>query len=70
MEWSLAEGVNGATGEEGIRLRLWDFTPEVDEVILFNGTPPRNKPGNPAQLRYSLACRSGEEGLLSTFVSL
>jgi oligo-alginate lyase len=70
LEWSLAQGVNGATGEEGIRLRLWDFTPELDEVILFNGTPPRNKPGNPARLRYSLACRRGEEGLLSTFVSV
>ncbi len=70
MEWNLAQGVNGATGQERIRLRLWDFTPELGEVILFNGTPPRNKPGNPAQLRYSLACRSGEEGLLSTFVSL
>jgi hypothetical protein len=70
LEWSLAKGVNGATGEEGIRLRLWDFTPGTDEVILFNGTPPRNKPGNPDQLRYSLTCRRGEEGLASTFVSV
>ncbi len=27
LEWRLAKGINGATGEEGIRLRLWDFTP-------------------------------------------
>jgi len=70
LEWRLAKGVNGATGEEGIRLRLWDFTPDVDEVILFDGIPPRNKPGNPDQLRYSLTCRRGEEGLASTFVSV
>lgn len=70
IEWSLAKGFNGATGEEGIRLRLWDFTPAVDEVILFNGIPPRNKVGNPPRLRYSLTCRRGEEGLASTFVSL
>ncbi len=70
LEWRLAKGCNGATGEEGIRLRLWDFTPGTDEVILFNGTPPRNKPGNPDQLRYSLTCRRGEEGLASTFVSV
>ena len=41
LEWSLTKGVNGATGEEGIRLRLWDFTPGADEVILFDGAPPR-----------------------------
>ena len=70
LEWRLAKGINGATGEEGIRLRLWDFTPGADEVILFNGTPPRNKPGNPDRLRYALTCRRGEEGLASTFVSV
>jgi len=70
IEWSLAKGFNDATGEEGIRLRLRDFTPDLDEVVLFNGTPPRNKVGNPPQLRYALACRRGDEGLASTFVSV
>jgi len=37
---------------------------------LFNGTPPRNKPGNPEALRYALTCRRGEDGLASTFVSI
>src|SRR5690606_23814621 len=36
---------------------------------LCDGIPPRNKPGNPASLRYVIARRAGEN-LASQFVSL
>lgn len=41
----------------------------IDDVALANGVPPRNKPGNPAQLRYLIAHRSGSN-LDSLFASV
>lgn len=67
-EWPVPAGYRGAIEGNGVHLRLWDFS-HADEVILADGEPPQNKPGNPRFLRYALAQRSGQD-ITSTFVSL
>ncbi|PYI53807.1 FIMAH domain-containing protein [Paenibacillus flagellatus] len=58
----------GAGAETDVHLRLTMLGP-VDDVALANGVPPRNKPGNPQQLRYMLAHRTGAN-LDSLFTSV
>lgn len=58
----------GASADTDVHLRLTMLGP-VDDVALANGVPPRNKPGNPAQLRYLIAHRSGTN-LDSLFTSV
>ncbi|WP_127581515.1 heparinase II/III domain-containing protein [Paenibacillus koleovorans] len=53
-----------------IHLRL-TMLGAYDEVALADGVPPRNKPGNPASLRYAIVRRGdGEEELDSLFLSV
>ncbi|MBR2310364.1 MAG: hypothetical protein IKA47_07510, partial [Oscillospiraceae bacterium] len=43
---------------------------QLDNVVLANGTPPRNKANNPAGLDYVLATREGTGDISSLFVSV
>jgi hypothetical protein len=66
--WNVLD--NGTSATTDIHLRLTMLT-KVDEVALADGVPPRNKPGNPATLRYMLAHRDGRgETLDSLFTSV
>jgi hypothetical protein len=66
VDWSVVDTWGSLPeGERGtVHIRL-TMLGEFDEVALADGVPPRNKPGNPASLRYVLAHRQG--GDLSSF---
>lgn len=72
VDWNVHDTWNvygaGASAPTDVHLRLTMLGP-VGDVALANGVPPRNKPGNPAQLRYLLAHRSGTN-LDSLFTSV
>jgi hypothetical protein len=61
----------GAGASTDVHLRLTMLT-ELNEVAMADGVPPRNKPGNPASLRYLIAHREGHgaQSLSSTFTSV
>lgn len=59
---------NGASAPTDTHLRL-TMLGEMDEVSLADGVPPRNKPGNPASIRYMIAHRNGDN-LDSLFTSV
>lgn len=58
----------GAGAETDVNLRL-TMLGDFSDVALADGVPPRNKPGNPASLRYLIAHREGEK-LDSLFLSV
>ncbi|WP_020576432.1 heparinase II/III domain-containing protein [Actinopolymorpha alba] len=68
VDWKVKDTWGVHNPDPDLHLRLTVLT-DVDEVALCDGIPPRNKPGNPASLRYLIARRQGE-GLASQFVSL
>lgn len=71
LDWKVADTWDVHEPDPNLHLRLTMLT-DVDEVALCDGVPPRNKPGNPARLRY-LVARRGEAGgdpLASRFVSV
>jgi len=68
FDWSINE--KRYTEAEDIHLKL-TMIGKLDNVVLANGTPPRNKAGNPKGLDYVLASTKSENGDLSTlFVSV
>jgi len=54
--------------EDDIHLRL-TMLGGVDDIALADGVPPRNKPGNPASLKYVIA-HNGGENISSLFTSV
>jgi len=69
FDWSIVDTRN-LTVAENMHLKFTMHN-ELESVILANGTPPRNKAGNPAGLDYVLANRKGSsKGLSSLFVSV
>lgn len=72
IEWNVKDTWDvygqGAHAPTDVRLRL-TMLGEYDEVALADGVPPRNKSGNPQELRYVLVRRSGEN-LRSLFTSV
>lgn len=68
VDWAVEDTWGVLDPDPDLHVRLTMLT-EVDDVALCDGTPPRNKPGNPAALRYLLARRAGTD-LASQFVSL
>ncbi|SKC72793.1 heparinase II/III domain-containing protein [Krasilnikoviella flava] len=68
VDWDITDTYGVHEVDPDVHVRLTMLTP-VAEVALADGIPPRNKPGNPASLRFMLAKRSGE-GLRSTFTSV
>ncbi|MBM7789472.1 heparinase II/III domain-containing protein [Tenggerimyces flavus] len=70
LEWKIKDTWRVLDPDPDLRLRYTMLT-DVDEVAVCDGTPPRNKPGNPKRLRYVVAHRHGEDGnLASQFVSV
>lgn len=55
VDWDIKD-TYGVVGGADVHVRLTMLN-AVDEVALADGVPPRNKPGNPASLRYLLARR-------------
>lgn len=51
-----------------LHLRLHSLN-QINELVLAEGDPPQNKPGNPENLTYALLHRKGQD-LQSTFVTL
>ncbi|GAA3408836.1 heparinase II/III family protein [Paenibacillus hodogayensis] len=72
VDWNVRDTWNvlgqGARANTDIHLRL-TMLGATDEVALADGVPPRNKPGNPPELRYMIARRSGQN-LDSLFTSV
>jgi len=68
VEWDSVDTWNVAEDGEPARLKL-TMLGRYDEAALADGVPPRNKPGNPASLRYLLVRRSGRD-LASVFTSV
>lgn len=72
VEWNVKDTWNvygqGAGAETDVRLRL-TMLGQLDDVALADGIPPQNKPGNPANLKYVLAHRTGTN-LNSLFASV
>lgn len=68
VDWDMEDtwDVLGEADNPHLRLTMVNG---VDDVALADGEPPRNKPGNPENLRYLVAHRSGED-LSSQFVSV
>ncbi len=64
IDWSIKDTWNvlggGIGAETGIHLRLTMLT-SMDEVVLADGVPPRNKGGNPATLRYMVGRRTAAD---------
>ncbi|MEA4832259.1 MAG: heparinase II/III family protein [Oscillospiraceae bacterium] len=68
VDWSIVDTRN-YSDVDNVHLKLTmlgDFT----SAVLANGTPPRNKDGNPAGLDYLLVNREGTGALDSLFVSV
>jgi hypothetical protein len=68
VDWKVEGGYRGITDEDNIHLRMHAMTSSND-VVLADGDPPQNKPGNPRTLGYVLMHRLGTD-LNSTFVSV
>ncbi|SDS62394.1 heparinase II/III domain-containing protein [Actinopolymorpha singaporensis] len=71
VDWKVKDTWGVHDPDPNLHLRLTMLS-EVDDVAICDGTPPRNKPGNPPKLRYLLAHRQAPAGkqLTSQFVSL
>lgn len=67
IDWDITDTYDVLDGQD-VHLRM-SVLGELDEVALADGIPPRNKPGNPASLRYALLRRSGSD-LDSRFTSV
>ncbi|WP_054949761.1 heparinase II/III domain-containing protein [Numidum massiliense] len=67
-DWDVVDTWNVLKKDEDVHLRL-TMLGDFDEVALADGVPPQNKPGNPKNLRYLIAHRSGEN-LDSLFTSV
>ncbi len=68
VDYDIVDTWNVLKQPEDIHLRL-TMLGSVDDVALADGVPPRNKPGNPDDLRYVIAHRSGEN-ISSLFTSV
>ncbi|GAB3406236.1 heparinase II/III family protein [Flindersiella endophytica] len=68
VDWAIRDTYGVHDPDPDLHLRLTMLT-SVEEAALADGVPPRNKPGNPASLRYLLAKRAGTN-LRSQFVSV
>lgn len=68
VDWSIVDtyGMQEPNGQVHVRLHAFH---EAADVALADGIPPRNKPGNPASLRYLVSHRNGTD-LASQFVSV
>lgn len=71
LDWTITDTWDVHDPDPDLHVRLTMLT-DVDEVALCDGVPPRNKPGNPARLRYLVARRgeAGGEPLAGGFVSV
>jgi hypothetical protein len=71
VDWKVTDTWNVHNPDPNLHLRFTMLS-DVDDVALCDGTPPRNKPGNPATLRYLIAHRQTPDGqqLASQFVSV
>lgn len=68
IDWKAEAGYRGLTEKDNVHLRMHAFT-ACNDVVLADGDPPQNKPGNPRRLGYALLHRTGPS-LDSTFVSV
>ena len=72
VEWNVKDTWNtlgkGASAPTDINLRL-TMLEQTDSVATTTGVPPRNKPGNPDELEYLVAHKSGDN-LDSIFTSV
>jgi uncharacterized protein YjdB len=72
VDWNAKDTWNvlgaGAHANSNVHLRLTMLGP-VSDVALADGVPPRNKPGNPSEIRYLIAHRTGQN-LDSLFTSV
>ncbi|MEQ7124174.1 heparinase II/III family protein [Actinopolymorpha sp. B11F2] len=68
VDWKITDTWGVHDPDPNLHLRLTMLS-DVDDVAICDGTPPRNKPGNPEKLRYLVAHRHGTS-LASQFVSL
>lgn len=68
VDWAIKDTWNVSDPDPNLHLRLTMLT-QVHDVALADGIPARNKPGNPARLRYLLAHRHGGE-LASQFTAV
>ncbi|WJH32784.1 heparinase II/III-family protein [Paenibacillus sp. CC-CFT747] len=68
VDWKAKDTWGVKSVSEDVHLRL-TMVSAVDEVIIAQGEPPQNKPGNPKSYTYMLARREGE-ALESQFVSV
>ncbi|MFX4270910.1 heparinase II/III domain-containing protein [Propionibacteriaceae bacterium Y1685] len=66
LDYDVVDTWNAHDPDIDLHLRA-TFLGEFDEVALADGEPPRNKPGNPAKLRYLIGKRSGTD--LRTMIS-
>ncbi len=67
FDWAITEARYSTASDIHMKLTMLN---ELDNVVLANGTPPRNKAGNPAGLDYVLATRESAKSLSSLFVSV
>ncbi|MGH3487346.1 MAG: hypothetical protein ACRDP8_05445 [Actinopolymorphaceae bacterium] len=68
LDWSVVDSYDVHESDPDVHLRLHALH-EADDVALCDGIPPRNKPGNPASLKYLVSHRHGAD-LASQFVSV
>ncbi|MEA4832234.1 MAG: heparinase II/III family protein [Oscillospiraceae bacterium] len=68
FDWSIIDTRNYSM-LKNIHLKLTSFG-DFSSVILANGTPPRNKSGNPSGLDYVLLNREKDDGLDTMFTSI
>jgi len=68
LDWKAEAGYRGITEMDDIHLRMYALSQSKD-VVLADGDPPQNKPGNPKKLGYVLIHRADTD-LNSTFVSV
>ena len=72
VDWNVKDTWNalgkGYNAQTDIHLRL-TMLEQTDSVAIATGIPPRNKPGNPSELEYLIAHRSGSN-LDSLFTSV
>lgn len=67
-DWKITDTWGVHNPDPDLHLRL-TMLGDTDEIALADGIPPRNKPGNPASLRYLIAKRAGTN-LASQFTSV
>ncbi|MBE6552222.1 MAG: alginate lyase family protein [Ruminococcaceae bacterium] len=67
FDWSITEARYTTAADIHLKLTMLN---DLDDVVLANGTPPRNKAGNPKGIDYVLASRRSKNKLSSLFVSV